>query len=165
LHWYQPDGGLKELSCRGAMLRMPQEGLIPLPLPRNLRPRARIRASLDTAPQAPIHALPDLQLRRVGIGTDSRRWNESMQRYHYLGYQALPGAQLRYWVSAGETRMALWGFGAAAWQCAPRDGCIGWSHAQRQHHLPLVVHKARFLMLPWVQSKNLASKILGLTAR
>lgn len=61
--------------------------------------------------------------------------------------------------------MALLGFGAAAWQCAPRDDFIGWSHAQRQNNLHLVVNNARFLILPWVQSKNLASKILGLTAR
>ena len=162
LHWYKPDGGLKEMSCRVAMLRMQKDGLIPLPLPRNPRPRARIRASLETEPQAPIqvpvHALPNLQLRLVGTGTDSRRWNEYIQRYHYLGYQALPGAQLRYWVSAGDTLMALLGFGAAAWQCAPRDDFIGWSHAQRQNNLHLVVNNARFLILPWVQSKNLASR-------
>ncbi|MEN8131370.1 MAG: Druantia anti-phage system protein DruA [Pseudomonadota bacterium] len=29
------------------------------------------------------------------------------------------------------------GFGAAAWQIAPRDQFIGWSHEQRQRNLPL----------------------------
>jgi hypothetical protein len=57
------------------------------------------------------------------------------------------------------------GFGTAAWQCAPRDRFIGWSHGQRQQNLHLVVNNARFLILPWVCSENLASKILGLTAR
>jgi hypothetical protein len=169
LHWYQPDGGLKEMSCRVAMLRMQKDGLIQLPPPRCQRPQARFRMGVETEPQTPVdvpvQALPELQLRMVGTGTDSRRWNEYMQRYHYLGYQALPGAQLRYWVSAGDTLMALLGFGAAAWQCAPRDDFIGWSHAQRQNNLHLVVNNARFLILPWVQSKNLASKILGLIAR
>jgi hypothetical protein len=169
LHWYQPDGGLKEMSCRVAMLRMQKDGLIQLPPPRCQRPQARFRMGVETEPQTPIdvpvQALPALQLRMVGTGTDSRRWNEYMQRYHYRGYQALPGAQLRYWVSAGDTLMAWLGFGAAAWQCAPRDDFIGWSHAQRQNNLHLVVNNARFLILPWVQSKNLASKILGLIAR
>jgi hypothetical protein len=169
LHWYKPDGGLKEMSCRVAMLRRQKDGLIQLPLPRHPRPRARLRASLETEPQTPIqepvHALPALQLRLVGTRADSRRWNEYMQRYHYLGYQALPGAQLRYCVSASDTLLAFVGFGAAAWQCAPRDGFIGWNHEQRQNNLHLVINNARFLILPWVQSKNLASKILGLIAR
>jgi uncharacterized protein DUF4338 len=59
----------------------------------------------------------------------------------------------------------LTGFGAAAWQTAPRDQFIGWTHNQRKKNLNLITNNARFLILPWVQSKNLASKILSLTAR
>jgi hypothetical protein len=169
LHWHKPDGGLKDMPCRVAMLRMQRDGLIQLPPPRCQRPQARIRTSAETDPQAPIrqpvHAVPALRLRLVGSGEDSRRWNEYIQRYHYLGYQALPGAQLRYWVSAGDSLVALLGFGAAAWQCAPRDRFIGWDHSQRQKNLHLVVNNARFLILPWVCSENLASKTLALAAR
>ena len=57
------------------------------------------------------------------------------------------------------------GFGASAWQCATRDKFIGWTHEQRQKNLHLIVNNARFLILPWVHSDNLASKILGLAAR
>jgi len=32
-------------------------------------------------------------------------------------------------------------------------------------NLHLIINNARFLILPWIQSKNLASKILALTAR
>ena len=66
---------------------------------------------------------------------------------------------------AGERLVALLGFGAGAWQCAPRDLFIGWTHEQRQQNLHLIVNNARFLILPWVRSENLASKILGLTVR
>jgi hypothetical protein len=169
LHWLKPDGGLKDMSCRVAMLRMQDDGLIQLPPPRGQRPPVCIRASVDTDPQAalqfPVHDLPALQCRRVGDRADSRLWNEFIHRYHYLGFQPLPGAQRRYWVSAADRLVALLGFGAAAWQCAPRDRFIGWSHQQRQQNLHLVVNNARFLILPWVQSKNLASKILGGAAR
>lgn len=169
LHWLKPDGGLKEMSCRVAMLRMQEDGLIQLPSPRNPRPQTNILIRVETAPQEPIHLpvheLPRLQLRQVGDRADSRLWNEYIHRYHYLGYKALPGAQLRYWVYAGNRLVALLGFGAAAWQCAPRDKFIGWTHEQRQKNLHLVVNNARFLILPWVCSENLASKILGLTAR
>lgn len=58
---------------------------------------------------------------------------------------------------AGEQPIALLGFGATAWQTAPRDCYIGWSHDQRRQNLQFIVNNARFLTLPWVQSKNLAS--------
>ena len=35
LHWYRQDGRLKDMSCRVAMLRMQDDGLIKLPPPRN----------------------------------------------------------------------------------------------------------------------------------
>ena len=169
MHWFKPDGGLKDMSCRVAMLRMQEDGLIQLPPPTRQRPETRIRISAETDPQtpiqAPVHALPGLQLRLVGTRADSCLWNEFIDRYHYLGFKTLPGAQLRYWVMAGDRLVALLGFGAAAWQCAPRDHFIGWTHEQRQQNLHLIVNNARFLILPWVRSENLASKVLGLTAR
>jgi hypothetical protein len=169
MHWFKPDGGLKEMSYRVAMLRMQEDGLIQLPPPTRQRPETRIRISVETDPQtpiqAPVHALPGLQLRLVGTRADSCLWNEFIHRYHYLGFKTLPGAQLRYWVMAGDRLVALLGFGAAAWQCAPRDHFIGWTHEQRQQNLHLIVNNARFLILPWVRSENLASKVLGLTAR
>ena len=61
--------------------------------------------------------------------------------------------------------IALWGFGAAAWQSAPRDQYIGWTRSLRKCHLPLVVNNAHFLILPWVQVDNLASKILSMAAK
>ena len=33
MHWLKPDGGLKDMSCRVAMLRMQDDGLIQLPPP------------------------------------------------------------------------------------------------------------------------------------
>jgi hypothetical protein len=61
--------------------------------------------------------------------------------------------------------IALLGFGAAAWQAAPRDHYIGWTNTLRKRLLPLVVNNARFLILPWVQVNNLASKILSMAVR
>ena len=52
--------------------------------------------------------------------------------------------------------------GAAAWKVAPRDLFIGWTPAQRERNLHLVINQARFLILPWVQIKNLASSLLSL---
>jgi hypothetical protein len=97
---------------------MQDDGLIQLPPPRCPRPQANILIRVETDPQEPIHLavhdLPRLQLRQVGDRADSRLWNEYIHRYHYLGFKTLPGAQLRYWVSAGDRLVALLGFGAAA---------------------------------------------------
>jgi hypothetical protein len=40
-----------------------------------------------------------------------------------------------------------------------------WSAAVREHHLSGVLNNARFLILPWVQVRNLASRVLSLAAR
>ena len=170
LQWYQTDGNLKHMSCKIALLRMQKDGLISLPPPRTSK-RAFSRIPLLTAATdphppilAPVHQLEPLQLRLV-TRQDSRLWNEYIERYHYLGYAPLPGAQLRYFVLSGQQIVACLGFGAAAWTVAPRDAFIGWNQEQRIQGLPLIVNNARFLILPWVQSKNLASKILSMIAR
>lgn len=168
LGWYKADGGLKDMSCRVAMLRMAEDGLITLPPPRCKPPSQKVQITSKSEPQTPItepvHALSALQLNLVEPG-QSRLWNEYIHRYHYLGHKPLPGAQLRYFVTIDQQIVAALGFGAAAWQIAPRDQFIGWSHEQRQLNLPLTVNNARFLILPWVSSKNLASKVLSLVAR
>lgn len=169
LQWYKADGGLKEMSCRVAMLRMHADGLIDLPTPRRTKPALLPFCSTSaTDPKEPIlhpvHHLGTLSLHLVGRN-DSSLWNEYIGRYHYLGYTPLPGAQLRYFVLLDQQVIALLGFGAAAWQAAPRDDYIGWTHSLRKSHLPLVVNNARFLILPWIQVKNLASKILAMAVK
>jgi hypothetical protein len=169
-NWRKADGSLKDMSCRVALLRMHREGLIELPPPRHqVKPcrtfaRRTAQAEPDELLEAPVQALTDLRLTVVGR-SDSALWNEYIDRYHYLGYKPLPGAQLRYFAYAGQRPVALLGFGAAAWQTAPRDDWIGWSHAQRQRHLSAVVNNARFLILPWVRVKSLGSKLLAMAAR
>ncbi len=96
---------------------------------------------------------------------DSSLWNELIERYHYLGYKPLPGAQIRYLVFGGPHLLAVLGFGAAAWKVAPRDRWIRWSAEQRIANLHLIVNNARFLILPWVSSRNLASRILSGVAK
>ena len=72
---------------------------------------------------------------------------------------------MRYNVFAGEQLVALLSFGASAWKFKARERFVGWSEAQRQQNLQLVVNNARFLILPWIESKGLASKILSRAAR
>jgi hypothetical protein len=171
LGWFRPDGRTKEMSCRVAMLRMERDGLIGLPPPRksngNGRQRPRITSASDPGPPVvlPAGALGTLRLCRVETREDSSLWNELVERYHYLKYSPLPGAQMRYLVFSDSHRLAALGFGAAAWTLAPRDRFIGWTAEQRKRNLPLIVNNARFLILPWIISRNLASRILAAVAK
>jgi hypothetical protein len=172
LDWRRPGGSLKDMSCRVAMLRMQNDGLIRLPPPQNGNNNGRPyrRRTPYTDPELfPVvgsaGALTDLNLELVTHRKQSHLWNEYIERYHYLGYQPLPGAQLRYFARTGDQVIALFGFGAAAWKTAPRDRFIGWTAEQRQRRLQLVVNNARFLILPWVHCRNLATKLLGMAMR
>ena len=90
VHWYKIDGGLKEMSCRVAMLRMQDDGLIKLPAARHRYcPANNVQFTSATAPKPginkPVHALACVQLRIVMGRQQSRLWNEYIHRYHYLG--------------------------------------------------------------------------------
>ena len=104
-------------------------------------------------------------MRPVSGTAPSRLWNQYIARYHYLGDTPMSGSQMRYNIFAGERLVALLSFGASAWKLKARESFVGWSEAQRQHNLQLVVNNARVLILPWFESKGLASKILAKAAR
>lgn len=171
LGWRRPDGRVKDMSCRVAMLRMHRDGLIRLPPPQSKNGNGRTCPKITAAsdPQLPlcvtVNKLDELIFRMVRLEKDSSLWNELIQRYHYLGYSPLPGAQIRYLVYSHSRLLAVLGFGAAAWSTAPRDYFIGWTPRQREANLHLVINNARFLIPPWVKVKNLASKILAAAAR
>jgi hypothetical protein len=171
LGWLRPDGRRKDMSCRVAMLRMEKDGLIrlPPPLKGNGNGRNRPRLTRASEPREPVTGsvgrLGELSLRPVETPGESCLWNELVESYHYLGYKPLPGAQIRYLIFSGEALLALLGFGAAAWKVAPRDQFIGWSAEQRQRNLHLVVNNARFLILPWITVRNLASRLLARVAK
>lgn len=171
LRWTRTDGRLKEMSCRVALLRLEKRGLIELPPPLGSNGNGKsYRASNTLAP--PLFAIPDefdaldqLQVHPVQGRKESHLWNEAVSRFHYLGYKPLPGAQIRYLVECSRGLLGVLGFGASAWKVAPRDEWIGWSVEQRKQRLNLVVNNARFLILPWVRVRNLASWILAQCAR
>lgn len=171
LGWFTANGRLKEMSCRVALLRLHRAGLINLPAPRcrngNGKRLKNITSISDPGQPIlkPASELGDLNIVSVKAPKDSQLWNQLIERYHYLGYRPLPGAQIRYLVSCKEGLLAVMGFSAAAWKVAPRDLWVGWNDLQRKRNLHLVVNNSRFLILPWVFSRHLASKILSCCAR
>ena len=105
LNWIKPDGLPKVMSAKVVLLRMHRDGLIVLPPPKSKNSNVR-RPPVPTPatdPQMPITGtrkdVPDLCLRRIRSSADSRLWNKFIERYHYLGYVLLPGAQMRYFIT------------------------------------------------------------------
>jgi hypothetical protein len=165
-NWRKKDGGLKDMSCRVAFLKMEKDGIIVLPSRKGRQglPKKEKQWSLFTGPGMEItSSVGKLEIETEIVDkNDSSLWNEYIERYHYLGYTPLPGAQMRYFVRSGNDIIALLGFGASAWKTNPRDSFIGWKKEQREKNLHLIVNNNRFLILPWIKSRNLATKILSL---
>lgn len=98
-------------------------------------------------------------------------------RYLVYGDEASPGTlnllkstsslKGRHWairyndVKRGRHLLAALGFASSSWRMSSREQFIGWSDKQREANLRLVVNNVRFLILPWISVKNLASRILG----
>ncbi len=171
LNWYMPNGQYKDMSCRVAMQRLEKMGQINLPQPTqssgNGNKIPQITKTSD--PSAPViksaGILKRIDLLQVKTRKLSKIWNEHIYRYHYLGYKPLAGAQIRYLVYSGEALLGAFGFSASAYRLAARDQWIGWTEDERKCNLHLIVGNSRFLILPWIKSKNLASMILSKAAR
>jgi len=170
LEWTDALGRPKEMSARVGLLRLHRAGLIELPAPTRSNGNGRVLVhGPDVWPQpipigGTVGQLSGLRLEVVRDKRASRLWNGLIERYHYLGYTPLPGAQLRYLIHCDHGVLGAIGFGAAAWKVAARDRWIGWEAPCREARLQRVLNNARFLLLPWVRVKNLASKVLALAA-
>jgi hypothetical protein len=171
LNWLKADGHLKEMSCKVALLRMEKDGWFTLPPPTrgngNCTPyrHSNLMGDSHQPLRMPVGDFGSLRLELVRSQTQSKLWNEMIHRWHYLGFKKLVGAQLRYLVDSDQGVLGGLSFSASAWNVQPREDFIGWNHHTRKQNLHLIVNNSRFLILPWIRSKNLASKILSLAAK
>ena len=108
LQWYDVQGRPKLMSCRVGLLRLHRAGVIELPPPRNGNGNARglvQQPACWPAPEAVRGSVGELSGLRLEAVTDkaaSRLWNGVIDRWHYLGYRPLPGAQLRYLIDCDQ---------------------------------------------------------------
>ena len=171
LEWKRPNGGLKNHECRQLLERLAADGMLRLPALRKLGGTGLRRVDVSgpggesEVVECAASACEPLELALVAGQRESRLWREQVERYHYLGCRVPFGAHLRYWVRNRQRELACLLWTSPAWKMKPRDVWIGWSDQQRQRNLQLIVNQGRFLILPWVRVKGLASKILALSAR
>ena len=175
LCWKRPSGRLKTVECRQFLEYLECNGLIDLPVRKKGRPqgaKTNVSRSDKSEVQSPVTGkvgeFVPLLLGKVESKEQRDLWYEYIDRYHYLGYQLPFGAQLRYFIETGREQKSILGclqFSSPAWKMAPRDRWIRWNDEQRKCNLQKIISNSRFLLLPWVKVKNLASSVLALAVR
>lgn len=175
LGWTRPRGTLKGREGREFLEGLAARGLVHLPPKRPGRPagaRTAVPVTARGEPGAPltgpVGTLGPLDLEVVQTPAHHALFRELVGRYHYRGHAVPFGASLRYLVSATHPARQVVGclqFSSPAWRLAVRDRWIGWDEAARRRNLQRVVSNSRFLLLPWVQVKNLASTVLAQVVR
>jgi len=162
------NGSLKDMSCRNLLLKLQKQKLLTLPAPkkkanndkRNSYTRPVLHSSLPV--QARLKDLLPIQIKPVEDRSELGLFKCFLSLYHYLGFSGTVGENLKYMVYDSSGRpLACLLFGSAAWACRPRDGFIGWDREKRSKNLSLTTSNTRFLILPWVSVKYLASHILS----
>ncbi len=175
-HWGWVDvwGRLKDFAARSLLLKLEGLGRICLP-PLQINKRRKPRTAPTWAdwvePAAWTASLKEIELVRmeaveaveaVEAGSPAaKRWGFYLERYHNLGLRVV-GENLGYLATDRQRRdVGCLLFGAAAWNCAPRDLRLGWSLDQRSSQLGRITNNTRFLILPWVRVPHLASHLSG----
>ena len=119
---------------------------------------------LDSSPlHGAVHFLPPITVHVAGQPDQELLWDELVRRHHYLGYQKLLGHRIKYLAYIEDRPAAALSFSAAALKLRVRDKFIGWSAQERKTNLDRIANNSRFLILPWVEVKNLASHVLAKT--
>ena len=171
LRWRRPNGRLKARECREFLERLDAEDALELPAKRRGRALGSVTRVPRTAAGEPglplVGSVRDVEPLAVELVREPAQrllFRELVGRYHYLGHTVPFGAHLRYLVFASRPQGAVVGclqFSSPAWRMAVRDRWVGWDDRTRARNLQHVVNNSRFLLLPWVGVKNLASAVLA----
>lgn len=171
LDWRRPNGKLKTWEGKQLLERLQDVGQVQLPALRQTKP-VGAQTSVPRTAQGEIQEplvgtlsqVAPVVLRRVSEASDRRLWRELVGRYHYLGYRVPFGAQLRYFIEVTRPEVQVVGcvqLSSPAWKMAVRDRWIGWGESRRKANLQRIVNQSRFLLLPWVGIRHLASHVLS----
>ena len=168
--WRNHAGQLKDMACRTMLLKLEQKGLICLPARQRSnnscpgRPVVLLMAQPLVEPiESQLSILEPLSVVAAQSRAELSLFDWLLWRYHYLPYSSgAVGENIKYLVFDCRARpLACLLYGAAAWKLSVRDQFIGWTKQQREANLCYLANNLRFLILPWVRVKNLASRLLS----
>ena len=170
-NWVQPNGRLKDMACREVLLTLCRKGLINYPPGTHDGHNKKRNLSIPFVPtdKTPLNAklsdLEPVELRLVRNTDLETLYNSLVQEHHYLGFRQIVGNHLKYMAFIDDRPVACLGWGSAAWAVKSRESFVGWNRAVKDQNLHMVVNNIRFLVLPWVSVKCLASKLLSLNIK
>lgn len=160
------------MVCRGLLLLLHRAGQIELPAVRYVphNPLAERRRPgpvlLDETPlESKLSDLGQLEFQQVRRTADEELFNSLLEQHHYLRYTQPVGEHLKYLVWGGGRPVACLAWSSAPRHIGSRDRYIGWSAEARRRNLRFIAYNTRFLILPWVRVRHLASHILSRMAR
>jgi len=166
--WVQANGELRDAVCRGLLLALHRGGHIELPAARWAGRGAVSRGhrpaplALDTrAVRGTLGELGALHFQQVRRSAEEALVDALLAQHHYLGCPRPVGEHLKFLVTAAERPLACFVWSSAARHLGPRDRYLGWSAQARRRNLAAVAYNSRFLILPWVEVRHLASHLLG----
>ncbi len=174
LDWKRPNGKLKTVECRQFLEQLQTRTALHLPAVRHKGRGKSQKIALTSLSvgtellQGTVKDFQPVSLRVVSTEQERRHFRELIERHHYLGYRIPFGAQLCYLIEVARPIPTVVGaiqLSSPAWRMAPRDHWIGWTDAMRARHLQRIVNNSRFLILPFVRIKFLASHALSLVSR
>lgn len=175
--WRQANGAFSLFACSDLLLRLAERGWLSLP-PR--RPGGRRSGSgswgyggLRVPPD--LVALTGLEVRDpVDLASLTVRpispeerlgWRLYVGRYHALGDRPIIGEHILYAAHLDGELVALLAWASAALRAPLREAYVGWDEPTKRRRLQFVTNNVRFLILPWVRVRHLASKLLALNLR
>jgi len=176
--WRQPNGDFSQYACADLLLRLGERGLVRLPpasgpgrrgrkgerrfgwlpLPPDLIPLIGLDVRDPDADLGLLQVRPIAPEERLG-------WRLYMERYHYLRDRPVVGEHVLYAAFLGGELVALLGWASAAFRAPLREAYVGWDEATKRRRLHFVANNIRFLILPWVRVRHLASKVLAANLR
>jgi len=173
LRWRTPAGKHQVQSCLSMLESLEALGIVSLPekdITKKRGPQKPINHTARSEPQPliddPLDQLTPITLQLATDKQEVALWNELIDRHHYLGYRQPIGQHLRYFIVDRHARTLgclLFSYAVKSLPC--RDQWIGWQDQTYKKHLNLVVNNNRFLLLPWVNVKCLASKALSVACK
>ncbi len=168
LKWQQPNGWLKDRACRDVLLRLKEAEIINLPPSLIKRKKKKSinktfrRTHLEEYDlHTPITKFPEsIELKFAKGDVNETIWNELVEQYHYLGNNVTVGRCIKYLLMSDSRLLGAISFSSPAWRLKPRDDALKTLGIINSRDY--TVNNSRFLILPTVQIKNVASHLLSL---
>lgn len=171
LNWKNEAGNLKVDSCLVFLKKLETTGKVNLS---SLQKRNHIKKGyreFNFTNTININGLVDNfnpYIELVMGKEENKKWNDFVQKYHYLGYKKNFGLHLKYYIRLEGIRDPVGCFSfvsTTTYHLKCRDIHIGWSREQREKNLNWIINNNRFLIFPWIKIENLGSKIFSLAKK